>query len=412
MLPFLKSAALVALSAMFGRGVVIIGGIILANILGPEQFALFAFAGVTATSLSNIAMLGLLNGIPRFVVASTAGEDVDSILRVAAAIAVALAGLTVCSLLLVVVPNHWVGAPVEGYSVDIAVLTFAIGVNSLLGAVANGLELYRSLVGASFAFAALLLMLVSAFAIGLSQQLVVWVYVLASGVSSGLLLQQIFRRIGWPQIVSVHSVSRGNVKDVLSAAMPMLASSVLLNSGIWLAGRSLLGGAKGADEFAALSAGLHWFALASMASIVVSKVAVPSLTRSALLGLHKERSNVLALGAIVSIVSAGIVWLLVILLNTRIQDVYGSNFPDLGVVLVIITGAGVISAPISMINSELVAREMYGLNLVVILVWWICLVGLSFGLGDGASINVAISIVVSYFVYLVVSIGVIRYVRR
>jgi O-antigen/teichoic acid export membrane protein len=62
-----RNSAWLTLAMMFGRSAVVLSGILIARFFGAEAFALFAFVHITATSVSNIAILGLMNCLLRFI---------------------------------------------------------------------------------------------------------------------------------------------------------------------------------------------------------------------------------------------------------------------------------------------------------------------------------------------------------
>lgn len=401
-MPILRSiignAAWLTLAMFFGRGAVVVSGILIARFFGAEAFALFAFVHLTATSVSNIAMLGMMGGLPRFIARMQVDPSVSALARALIAMAVVALGLGLAVLVMAILPASLIGLPEPEAKAVLLALIFTIGLNNLLIGANNGLERFSRVTFGTLAIGVVLIGGV-ALAIWLdAPHLPLLAYLAATLVAIALLLPLPFCAIRGRMAEQTPRFETADFRAIGSYIGPMFLSSIMNNTGLWLAGRSLLGGVGGAQAFAEFALGLQWFGLALLASNVVSGAVMPRLTRNAYFSDQADQRAILRSGIALATGGAIIVFLAVLLLNPLILSLYGPDLAAARWPLILFVGAAIVASPVSLLNASLVAHARYGVVLGATAVWWAGLVLVAYGFAGGSVIVVTASISCFYLI--------------
>jgi O-antigen/teichoic acid export membrane protein len=395
-----KNSILLSVAMLAGRGSIVLSGILIANVFGAKAFALFTFCHVTATSISNISMFGLINGIPRFFARMAIDNTVESISRAVLVSFIPILGLLVAGLSVAFVPAEVIGIEDNKKSFLIA-LILAIGINNLLIGANNGFENYHAIAFAMSAMGFTLLGLLVVMVFFENSIYILPIYVVALFLSILILFLKIMNRFYTTLKQKKLKLKSADVHEVYSFCGPMFCSTVLVNSGVWLAGRSLLGPEIDASAFAVFGLGLQWFGLASMASVIVGKVVLPNMTRNvANNDMQGQKKDLL--GAMkISISGSSIIFLLVCIFSPIILQMYGEEFEKAYFSLIMFTAASVISSPISVITSSLIAKGRYRQVLLVVTIWWLSLMVMILIVKGSSPERVVLAVFISYIVYLI-----------
>lgn len=385
-----------------GRGAVVFTGILIARFFGAEAFALFAFVHLTATSVSNIAMLGLMKGLPRFIARMQVDPSVAALSRALIAMGVVALGLAFAVLIMALMPVSLIGLPEPEAKAVLLALIFTIGLNNLLIGANNGLERFARITIGTLAMGSVLMGGV-ALAVWLdAPQLPLLAYLLATLAATALLLPLPLR--AFRQRMAEQSPSFGNedFNAIGSYIGPMFLATIMTNTGLWLAGRSLLVGEGGTQAFAEFSVGLQWFGLAQMASNVVAKVVMPRLTRNAYTSDHADQRATLRSGIGLAVGGAVIVFLAVLLFHPLILSLYGPELAEARWPLILFVGAAIIASPVAMLTSSFVAHARYGVVLGSTAVWWSGLIVVAYGYAGGEVLAVVSGITAFYLCQVLV----------
>ncbi|MFA7441431.1 MAG: hypothetical protein WCZ66_10755 [Sphingomonadaceae bacterium] len=396
----MKSSFFVLLAIVFGRGSVVVAGMLISSALGAAAFAAFSFAHVTATAASNIAAVGMQNALPRyFARLQMAGARAESGSNTLMAILFAGAGLAVAVLIILVIPDELIGVPEPVLYLFLPALLFVVGVKNLFVGAANGLECFSRVSGAALMQGAALIV-ATVVSIGVrSIEVALWGYVLATAIGTAVIV---------PRISSVllrltrarPYLSLSTARNVAQFAGPLFLVTILSNSGIWLSGRTLLGGDEDVFAFAQFAVGLQWFGLTALASVVVSKAAMPALTRSAVVKNHAIRRQTMIQAVLLSGGSALLVLLAVLVFPHKILALYGPELSGARSALQLFVAAALLASPINIISSALIAERRQTSVLVTALLWWSSLMVLLILLTDRGAAGVAFAVVISYALYL------------
>lgn len=400
----IRNAIIVTLAIVANRGAVVIAGIVIANQLGANAFAAFAFAHVTATSFSNIATLGMQNALPRYFAHLQVDTSIDSLSQTIMAILFAAVGLIIAATLVLVFPAELIGLPGPATREFLATLLVAIGINNLCIGATNGLERFNQVSRTTLVQGGLLLVSVGIAIWFIRVEIALWGYVVATAVATSILFPPILQIVSDRLKAQGVKLNRQIASDVGKFCGPLFLATVMLNTGLWLAGRFLLEQENSAQAFTEFVVGLQWFGLASLASGVIARVVLPRLTRSTYLkdGVGKQRT--VWQGIAISFSSAVMVFIGVFILSDFIIALYGPELSNTREVLLLFTIAAVLASPINVISSALVAEHRQILVLSTVTLWWGTLMLLLFFVSDMGAYGAALAIVNSYAVYVAVSI--------
>lgn len=395
---FIIAAAIyLGIASIVGRGCVVLAGIFVARKFGAEAFALFVFVHVTATSTSNIAMLGMMNGLPRFIAQMQIDKTVAAFSRAILALAVVLFGLSFAVIALALVPSETLGLPEPGRKGILLTLCVTIGLNNLLIGANNGLEKFNRVAVGTFVMGAVL---ISGVAVAVkidTQEILLLAYVIATLLSVLILLTLPISTFRDRLANQPLQLTRSDVRAVFEYVGPMFMATILTNTGLWLAGRSLLGPANGTQAFAEFALGLQWFGLAQIASNVVAKAVLPRLTQSFHFADEKSRSETIRIAVGVSIGGALVVMLVVLLLHPLILSLYGADLENTRLPLILFVVAAVVASPVSTIITAFIAAARYKAVLLSTMAWWGVLVGTSY-IMDGKSVVYVVGGVIGAYI--------------
>lgn len=398
---FLKGSLFLTSAMLLSRGAVVLSSALIARAFGVEAFALFTFVHLTATALPNLAMLGMMNGLPRFCARLNLEPSADALSQALLSAGVAVIGLGIAIGAVLLLPADLIGLPDPARKGILAALTCAIGLTNLFTGINNGFERFGHVTISSLVMG---LTLIGGTLVAILLDTPQWplrVYFLATLVAMLALVPAIVRR--FLASYKAHGLALGttNVRAVRSYLGPMFVSTMLTNTGLWLAGRSLIGGAAGAPGYAEFALGMQWFGLAQMASNVISRAIMPPLTRNILSGDKDGQRRTLRDALLYSISGAVAILIAVVLLSPIILHLYGKEMAGAREALILFVLAAVMAAPVSILTSALIVQGNYKEVLWSTLIWWSVLVAPSLSsFMSGSAVAMSGLVAVSYAAYL------------
>lgn len=400
----IRNALIVTFAIVANRGAVVIAGIVIANQLGADAFAAFTFAHITATSFSNIATVGMQNALPRYFARLEVDSSIDSLSHTIMAGLFAATGLIAAAILVLMLPAELIGLPEPATRELLAALLVAVGINNLFIGATNGLEQFSHTLRAMLVQGGLLF-LSAAVAIWLMKaKIALWGYVIATVTAVIILFPPIGRVILDRLKVQDAKLDWESASNVAKFCGPLFLVTVFTSSGLWLAGRSLLGQEGDSQAFAEFAVGLQWFGLAALASGVIARVVLPRLTRSAYLQDGADKRQTVWQGIAISLGSTIAVFIGVFVLSDFIIVFYGPEFSGAREVLLFFVLAAVIASPINIISSALIAEHRQITVLFTVMLWWGVLMILLLLVTDAGAYGTTLTIVGSYAVYAAASI--------
>ncbi|MCX2697391.1 lipopolysaccharide biosynthesis protein [Ochrobactrum chromiisoli] len=396
----LKGSLFLTLAMLFSRGAVVLASALVARAFGAEAFALFTFVHLTATSLSNMAMLGMMKGLPRFCARMTVDASVDALTQVILAAGVVVVGLAMAMITVLVVPAEIIGLSEPAKKGVLAALILGIGLNNLLVGVSNGFERFGWVTISSFVLGIILIGGTLIAVLLDESQWPLRIYLLATCISLLILvpggLGQIVRRYTKQGAV----LNSSNIKVVWAYLGPMFLATTMTNTGLWLAGRSLIGGVGGGTAFAEFALGMQWFGLAQMASNIISRTVMPRLARNVWTRDIDDQHKTIKQAQLFSAFGAIAVLVGVLLLGPFLIGFYGTELAGSRWSLTLFVAAAIVAAPITVISSVLVAEARYHAVFWSTLVWWLLIVLIPMIVHITTSIQMVILVVVAYTIYL------------
>lgn len=407
----IRSSFIVLLSFIAGRGSVVVAGIVISNVLGASAFAAFAFAHITASSISNIAAAGMQNAMPRYFARLAVDNRLDAVAHTVLAILFAAMGLAVAVVVVQLLPDEVIGMPVTVSKAIVVFLIVAVTFNNLSIGATNGLERFDYVAVATIAQGILLLIAAVLASYLRRVDIALWGYVVATVAAVAILLPPILRMVVARLRERGVRLNRKSAGEVAMFCGPLFLTTVLTSSGIWLTGRSVLGSDAGTQAFAEVALGLQWFGLGSMASNVISRVVVPRLTRQLYLKDGAGGLKTLLNATSLSITSTLLIFGAVLIFSEKILLLYGPDLANAKPVLVYFVLAAVVASPLEVITSSLISRNRPLCVALNYAVWWACLVSLLYLASDLNAQKVAHAFIVAYVISLCSGVITVRRCR-
>lgn len=398
---FLKGSLFLTSAMLLSRGAVVLSSALIARAFGVEAFALFTFVHLTATALSNLAMFGMMNGLPRFCARLDLDPSADALSQALLSAGVVIVGLAIAIGAVLILPADLIGLPDPARKGILAALTCAIGLTNLLTGINNGFERFGHVTISSIVMG---LALVGGTLVAIFLDAPEWplrIYFLATLVAMMVLVPATVRSFAASYRAHGLVLDAANVRAVRSYLGPMSVSTMLTNTGLWLAGRSLIGGAAGASGYAEFALGMQWFGLAQMASNVISRSVMPPLTRNILSGDKEGQRRTLRDAILYSVLAAIAILAVVVLLSPFILHFYGREMAGAREALILFVLAAVMAAPVTILASALIVEGRYKEVFWSTVIWWSILVTASLSsFMSGSAVAMSGLVAVSYSVYL------------
>jgi len=394
-----KGSALISLSMLFGRGSIVLAGVLISSTIGAQAFAAFAFAHITAASVTNIATIGMQNALPRYFARLNTDSSGGTFHEILMAAVLAVSGLILASFIFACLPQELIGMLPPNTKVVLILMLMGVGFNNMAIGAVTGLERFGTVSLATCLQAMVLLIGVAAALYFVRVDFAIWGYILGSLISTVFLSYTIFLAMVRNLPSEGIRIARIHLNSVFSFCGPLFITGILTNSGMWLAGRSLIEESENTYDFAQFAIGLQWFGMASLGSAVLARVVLPRMTRSAFSNDSTEQKRTTLNGIAGAVGFATLFLIIASLFADNIISIYGLEIDTLSSVIFLFLVAAVLESPINILQSLLIARSKLLFYFLATLSWWLVLVVLSYSVNG--VVNVAFAVISSYFVFLV-----------
>ena len=395
----LISNVLIALaSQVLGRGSLIFFGMAVARFWGAEEFATFSYVLLTATFISVFASAGLAPSLGRFIAQALIDKSLELREEIFAS-GILLAGfLSAITIILFLIPPALIGLPRSLSTALLALVALSMLLNAVANALANGAERFKAA-----AFAALVqavLLAVGGFvSIAINKyELIIPSLALSFLIPSLFLMramQSTFSELG----IRITKINNKAVLRVLAFATPVMASSLLFSSALWLCGRTLISTDGENSQFAQFAMSLHWFSLLLLVPNMVNRVLAPTITRQAFIKSLKHGKNPVVMSSALSFVTSLITFGALAGLADWIVTLYALP-PEAKYTLLVCACAAVVASPINSLGNAMIASRNQTQWLSLASVWWVVLVAMLFFTSGQGAVGVSIALLVSYCIHL------------
>lgn len=399
---FLKGAFFLTLAMLLSRGAVVLASALVANAFGAEAFALFTFVHLTATALANTAMLGMMNGLPRFVAKMDVDGSPDALTQVLISMTVVMIGLVVAAAIVGFLPVEVIGLPDATRKPILIALIFGIGLTNVLNGASNGLERFLWVTVSSFALGLVLLAGTFAAATAEASEWPLRIYLIATVASILIMLPGIARPIVGRIAAHGVTINRENLRAVGIYVGPMLFVTLMTSTGAWIAGRMLLEQPDGLQAYAQFALGFQWFGLAAMSANVISRTVMPRFTRNIWFNDFADQRKTLRSAIFFSVMGALGVLLVTAVAFPLVIRFYGAELSDAFWPMMLFIAAAVVSAPVSILTSALITETRYGLVIGSTFLWWIVTVAGAYITADKGPVPVILCTLIGYAMQTIV----------
>ena len=375
----LTASAYVAAGHLLGRGIPLLVGILVARVFGVEAFAAISFFILTVSTFAVYAGLGVsLAAAKTF--AARGSDPQRTAPEILALWMLAVVGAGGASIVLLFLGDGLTAEVelIETWALVAAVVAACLGIVPS-GAV-QGCERFRSGFFAA-AWSAVVCLAATLFATTQERfPMVIFGLILASLVRAALEFWATRR---------AHAIYAGNATlealmgasgRVLRTALPAAMTGLIASSGIWFLGWIQLK-VHGPATFALFAAGMHWFALGMLSSMVLARVVFASQVRAFAQAGHSGGQTVISRVVSRSLVACALSCALLAIgymLQEQLIALYGIAFRNHPGIIPAFLLAALIAAPATFIGNALVAGNKAYLWTAVYAGWFAVLACLSF----------------------------------
>ena len=205
---------------------------------------------------------------------------------------------------------------------------------------------------------------------------------------------------------------RCNIKEWMvlrDFALPALLGGIAVPLAHWICQTMLANGSNGFEELALLSIAMQWFSAVLLLPMVAAKVVVPMLTDYVTSGNHSDSKKILVMATKANALVALSIATIVSLLAPWIISLYGMEFKQGSIVLVIAVFTSALLSVQSAVGNIVIAEGKMWLGFLMNIGWAAAYIILAFFLIKHGAIGVIISMMAAYLIH---SIWIYKYARR
>lgn len=411
-----QGAAWNGLAQIMYRGLVILGMLIAARLLGLERFGQLSILYNTTMTFHVVASLGLIMTATKLVAELHQKDKARTGRIIALCHYVALlSGSLVGLLMLLGAP--WIAADIlndpalaSGVRLTALLLLMQVLADSMLG-INLGFLAFRGLfaVNTISGVCSFVLLIIGAWFHGVFGALA---GLAAAEAVRFLLLLRLGRqsarqnniqpswRFPWDEMPVIWHVS-----------LPSMATALLWLPVTWIGTLMLVRQPGGFGDMGLYGAANQWFSLLLFVPGVVTQTILPILSEQ-VGGGGRQEARKLALG------SAGLMLLLVALIalpltlaSPLIAGAYGADFADGSLVFVLMFMAAITAAPQGILGNFLAAENQFWLRFRLNLLWAVCYLAAAYYLVVKGAAGLAIAMIIAYLVRSVVTLIYVLYAR-
>jgi O-antigen/teichoic acid export membrane protein len=360
---YTASSVIVLAAHVLARGGVTLAAIVVARFFSAPEFSAYSYFQIAISSLATFASFGLGTSATRYFSAVTGNDGGDEFPLGTLWLCGLLASLG-AALLVLALPQEWVGIDTSLPRYAMAAGVFAILLTIVPAGAMTGLQMYVQSVATSLVSATVLFVVI-AFAVAKNSV----VFAVAALVSS-FLAQAIadsvcvIRRVGFRLLIATARLNRRALSQLLGFAGPMFLVSVLNAVSLWGIARIVRSSDGSQVAFALFSIGMQWFSLVLVIPAVLTKISVPLLVRA-----HQDSSQirVARMGIALAVCTSGLGVVAVLIGLPILEDLYGRNYEISWLVILPFLAAALFNAPAGVAGNIIVVSGRQWMWLLITL---------------------------------------------
>lgn len=409
----------ILIGSIFSRGVGVIISIVLARILGQTSygqfgiiqstiimFATFTGFGLGVTSTKYVAELR--NSDPKL-----AGNIISSSNMIAS-----IMGLFFTILFFFLAPlvaANVINAPYLVTEIRIgAIMLFFSALNGAQTGALAGFEAFKDIakINITVSLIYLPIQVVSTYLLGLEGAII--------GLGANYFTQYLFNYRVLRKIANNYSIeinyftkSLGNISYLWKFSLPAVLVGLLVNPVMWYCNTLLVRNTNGFNEMAIYNAASQWQNVILFIPIALSQIALPLFSN-----VQKDKSSfvkVIKYNLILNIATCLIIAIMISLFSKIIMKVYGNDYADANLVLILLSFTSVLIAVNNVIGQAITSLGKMWTGFSLNFCWAIVLIALAnifIQQGLGAT-GLAKAFLLSYLLHtLLVSLTTYYYMRR
>ncbi|MGI9418057.1 MAG: oligosaccharide flippase family protein [Geminicoccaceae bacterium] len=398
-----QGAAWNGLAQIMYRGMVILGMLIAARLLGLERFGQLSILYNTTMTFHVVASLGLIMTGTKLV-AEFASKDKAKTGRIMALcnyVAVASGGLVGFGMLAFApgIASEILNDPalVSGVRLTALLLLFQVLADSMLGIVLGFLA-FRGIFVANVmtGLAAFLFLILGAYYHGVVGGLLG--LALAEAIRFVLLFRLSRRSAAEHAVPLSWRFPREELPVIWQVSLPAMATAVLWLPVMWIGTLMLVRQPGGFAEMGLFGAGNQWFSLLLFVPGVITQTILPILSDQVGDGDRRGARSLALKSAGIMLVLVALVAAPLMLASPLITAAYGPEFKAGVWVFVVMLSAAVAAAPQGILGNFLAAENRFWLRFRLNLLWAVCYLAAAWPLVNDGALGLATALLIAYAV--------------
>jgi len=414
-----KGSFWLLIGSVFSRGISVIISIFIARLLGQTLFGQFGIIQSTILMFSTFAGFGLGITSTKYVAElrnsnpELAGNIISSTNMIAS-----ILGLFFTILILLLSPfiaTNVINAPflIDEIRIGSIILFFSVLNGAQTGALA-GFEAFKDIskINIIVSLIYLPIQIVSTLLWGLEGAII--------GLGANYFTQYIFNYKILRKIASAYNIeikyfnkSLSNISYLWKFSLPAVLAGILVNPVMWYCNILLVRKVNGFNEMAIYNAAMQWQNVILFVPMAISQIALPLFSN-----VRKNKNNfiqVIKYNLILNFAVVSIIATLFLIFSKLIMKVYGNEYADANLVLILMTFTAVLIAVNNVIGQVIASLGKMWLGFSLNFIWAISLIILAtiFLDQDLGAIGLAKAVLLSYLLLtLLITLTTYYYGRK
>lgn len=405
------------LGAVLGRGLTVLGMMVVARILGREAFGKLTMIYSTVLMFEIFAVYGLWVTTAKFVAAYRVlePERTGRIISLCSFVALAAGGIIALGMATTApwLARQMIAAPDLAGELRLgALLVFFSAWTATQTGALIGLESFRllALMSAIRGGGTVLALTVGAATFGVEGALVA--LIAGSALGGGLnhfALRRAARRAGVPLR---RSFAAEELPIIWRFSLPALVMGALWMPTNWAANAMLANTSDGYAQLGLLGVAMQWFVLLLFLPNIVARVLLPVITERVSADARDDAARVTRMTALLILMGVAAVAGCLALASPWIMVLYGDAYRGGAWTLAVVAIAAAAASPQNHIEAYFAARDRMWLNAAFNLLWATTMIVGASLLVDRGAVGIAMAMACAYTVRTLVSFSVFRVLSR
>jgi len=188
-------------------------------------------------------------------------------------------------------------------------------------------------------------------------------------------------------------------------SLPAMATAVLWLPVTWIGTLMLVREPGGFAEMGLFGAAMQWFSLVMFVPGVITQTILPILSEQVGGGSHREARHLALRSAGIMLALVALIALLLIIGSPWVAAAYGEEFKNGALVFILMFVAAVAASPQGILGNYLAAENRFWLRFRINILWAVCYLAAAYVCVSKGAVGLAMAMIIAYFARTVATLA-------